>query len=164
MKKLLCVFLALFTLVLTGCSGGKEVYSGEGFKFGYALDKWELNYVTDTGLAIFKSKVSDKVIFSAYRYTLEENVSLSERLESSKEICEKNGYIWDSGEILDINGREWFREEYQAQIGESKLKYVYLFTDNGTYAYVISFASDIDSFDKCIKEFEEVFDSFKITE
>lgn len=162
MKKFLCVFLAMFTLVLTGCSGGKEVYSGEGFKFGYAPDKWELNYVTDTGLAIFKSKVSDKVIFSAYRYTLEENVSLSERLESSKEICETNGYIWD-GEILDINGREWFREEYQAQIGESKLKYVNLFTDNGTYAYVISFASDIDSFE-CIKEFEEVFDSFKITE
>lgn len=164
MKKFLCVFLALFMLLLTGCSDGKEVYSGEGFKFGYAPDKWELNYVTDTGLAIFKSKVSDKVIFSAYRYTLEENVSLSERLESSKEVCEENGYIWDSGEILNIKGREWSREEYQAQIGDSKLKYVNLFADNGTYAYVISYASDIDSFDKCIKDFEEVFDSFRITE
>ena len=162
MKKFLCVFLALFTLTLAGC-GGKEVYRGKGYEFSYNAKKWELDFEDEDGFVIFNSKVSDKAIFSAYRYTLEENVSLSERLESSKEVCEENGYIWDSGEILNIKGREWSREEYQAQIGESKLKYVNLFTDNGTYADVINFTSDIDSVE-CIKEFEEVFDSFKITE
>ena len=157
------MLLALFTLTLTGCIGGKEVYSGKGYEFSYNAQKWELDYEDDGGFAIFKSNVSDKVVFIVYRYTLEENVSLAEQLESSKEICEKNGYVWDSGEILDIKGRKWSRAEYQAQIDESKLKYVNLFTDNGTYAYMISFTSDIDSVE-CIKEFEEVFDSFRITE
>lgn len=163
MKKFLCVLLALFTLLLTGC-GGKEVYSGEGYEFSYDTAKWELNFVSDNGMAAFKRN-NEEVVFTVYRYSTEENVSLAERLESSKEIiCEMNGYTWDSGEILDIDGMEWFIEEYQAQIGENKLMFINYFTANGTYAYTISFISDIDSFDKCIKDFEDIFDSFEITE
>lgn len=166
MKKLLCVFLALFTLTLTGCDGGKEIYSGAGYKFSYPPDKWELIYGSDGGLVVFfKSKDFDHTIFHVFRDASVENVSLSERLESSKEImCEMDSHTWDSGEILDIDGRQWSREEYQTNIDENKSKVVDFFTDNGKYTYAIGFSSDIDDFDKCIKEFEEVFDSFKITE
>lgn len=166
MKKFLWVFLALITLMLTGCGGGKEVYSGEGYKFAYDPDKWELIYGFDDGSgAVFKSKDFGNAIFHVFHVVSEENVSLSERLESSKEIiCGLNDHIWVSGEILDIDGREWYREEYQTQIGENKNKTVDFFTDNGTYAYSVGFSSDIDSFDKGIKDFEKIFDSFKFTE
>ena len=164
MKKFLCVFLALFALALTGCGGGKEVYSGEGYEFSYAPDKWELGFEDDDGMVSFKRKGFDEVSFGVYRYTPEENVSLNERLEHSKEICEANGYTWDSGEIIYIDGRECGKAEYQEEILGVVFKYVDFMYYDYPYAYAINFTSDIDSFDKCIKEFEEIFDSFKITE
>lgn len=165
MKKFLCIFFALLTLMLTGCGGvKKEVYSGEGYKFSYDPDKWYFTFKKSDSMAYFVRKEFDDVGFSVYRYTPEENVSLNERLERSKEICKTNDYIWDSGEILSNGGREWGRVEYRMEIGGDMFKYVDFLTDGGTYAYAVSFTSDADSFDSCIKEFEEIFDSFVITE
>lgn len=164
MKKFLCVFLALFTLTLTGCGGGKEVYSGEGYELSYDPDKWVLSAEADDGLVAFRHRGFHDVMFLVDRNVVEENVSPAEWLERDREICEKNGCIWGSGEILDIDGIEWCREEYQEQIFEVNYKRVDLFTDNGAYLYAIAFMSDIDSYDQCIKDFEEVFDSFEITE
>lgn len=163
MKKFLLVLIALFMLALTGC-GGKEVYSGEGYEFAYDPDKWELIAVSANGLTSFKSKDYDGVRLDVQSYVPEEKISLTERLERSKEIGKAIGCVHDSGEILDIDGREWCREEHHQGLGENTFKYVNFFTYNGQYAYVIGFNSDIDSFDKCMKEFEEVFDSFKFTE
>lgn len=163
-KKFLCVFLALFTLTLTGCGGGKEVCGGEGYEFSYSPDKWETAFKASDGTVAFKRKGFDEVSFGVYRYIPEENVSLNERLEHSKEICEANGYIWDGGEITDIDGRECARAEYHEEINGVMYKYVNFICYDYPYAYAIDFTSDIDSYDKCIKEFEEIFDSFKITE
>lgn len=165
MKKFLCVFFALLTLALTGCGGvKKEIYSGEGYEFGYDPDKWEFIFKSDDGMVSFARKGFDEVSFGVYRYTPDESVSLSERLERSEELCEINGFIWDGGEILSNGGREWGRAEYRMEVGGDMFKYVDLLTDNGTYAYAVSFSSDADSFDECIKDFEEIFDSFVITE
>lgn len=163
MKKFLCVLLALFTLSLTGC-GGKEVYSGEGYEFSYDPDKWELNFVSDDGMSDFKRKDFYDVSFAVERYDFEEQISLEDRLKISEESCGAIGFIWDGGEILSIDGREWCREEHHQDLGENTYKYVNFLTYRGEYAYIIGFTSDIDSFDKCMKEFEKIFDSFKITE
>lgn len=164
MKKLLCVFLALFTLMLTGCGGGKEVYSGEGYEFAYDPDKWELNFVSDDGMADFKRKDFDEVSFAVERYDFEEQVSLEDRLKISEESCGVIGFIWDGGEILNIDGREWCRTEYRHEVREDVFKFVIFSTYNGKYTYIIDFTSDAANFDKCMKEFEEIFDSFKFTE
>ena len=164
MKKFLCVFLALFTLMLTGCGGVKEVYSGEGYELSYDSGKWNIAFEANDGTVCFTRNNFDEVSFGVDRYVPEEKVSLAERLEALKEICEAYGYIWDSGEVLNIDGMEWYRAEYQQELGENKFKYVIISTDNDIYVYTVTFTSDIDSFGKCIKEFEEIFDSFKITE
>lgn len=163
MKKFLCVFFVLLTLSLTGCSG-KEVYRGEGYEFAYDPDKWELNFVSNDGMADFKRKDFDEVSFGIFRYVPEEKLSLAERLERSKESGKAIGCVHDSGEILDIDGREWCREEHHQDLGENTYKYVNFVTYNGQYAYIIGFNSDIDSFEKCMKEFEEILGSLKITE
>lgn len=103
---------------------------------------------------------SDEVSLGIYRYVPEENVTLAERLERSEEICGSNGFVWDGGEVLLIGGSEWCRAEYR----DEKFKYVNFLTEKGGYAYAVTFTSDIGSYDKCVKEFETVFDSFKITE
>lgn len=164
MKKLLCVFLALFTLALTGCGGRKEVYSGEGYEFAYDPDKWELTAVSANGFTSFKSKDYDGVHLDVHSYVPEEEINLEERLERLKESGKAIGCVHDSGEIFDIDGREWCREEHHQDLGENTYKYVNFLTYSGEYAYIIGFTSDIDSFDKCMKEFEEIFDSFKFTE
>lgn len=163
MKKILCVFVVLLTLSLTGC-GGKEVYSGEGYEFSYDPDKWELNFASDDGMSDFKRKDFYDVSFAVERYDFEEQISLEDRLKISEESCGVIGFIWDGGEILNIDGREWCREEHHQDLGENTYKYVNFLTYRGEYAYIIGFTSDIDSFDKCMKEFEKIFDSFKITE
>ena len=174
MKKFLCVILALFTLMLTGCGGGKEVYSGEGYEFAYDPDKWELNFASGDDAAFFSRKGFDEVslIMGRYRYDIgtadKSNMDIKkyneEQLKLIEENCAANGFIWDGGEVLNIDGREWYRAEYQQEIGGNNFKYVILFTDNDIYDYNITFTADIDSFDKCRKEFEEIFDSFKFTE
>lgn len=160
MKKFLCVFLALITLMLTGCGSGKEVYSGEGYEFAYDSDKWELNFVSDDGMADFKRKDFDDVCFAVERYDFEEQISLEDRLKLSEESCGVIGFIWDGGEILSIDGKEWCRAEYR----HGSHKFVTFSTYNGKYTYIIDFSSDDDNFDKCMKEFEKIFDSFKFTE
>lgn len=164
MKKILCVFLALLTATLTGCGGGKEVYSGEGYEFIYNAKKWELAFEDDDGMVSFKRKGFDDVSFGVYRYIPEEHISMNERYENSEEICETLGYIWDGGEIFDIDGREWGRAEWRNEIHGDMFKCINFLTDSGTYVYTVDLFSDADSFDKCIKDFEEVFYSFKITE
>lgn len=163
MKKFLWVIIALLTLTLTACSS-KEIYSGEGFEFDYDPNKWELNYTADDGLASFVRKGFDDVSFGVYRYTLEEKFSLAERLERSEELCEKTNYVWDGGEVFSSSGREWCRAEYHHEVRGDTFKFVIFLTDNGTYAYTMDLVSDIDSYDRCLKDFEEIFDSFKITE
>lgn len=163
MKKFLCVFLAMFTLTLSAC-GGKAVYRGEGYSLSYDPDKWELSFEDDDGMASFNRKGFDNVSFGVYRYIPEEHISMNDRLENSEEICETLGTIWDGGEILDIDGREWGRGEWREEIHGDMFKYVNFLTDSGTYVYAVGLNSDADSFDKCIKDFEEVFDSFVITE
>lgn len=162
MKKLLCVFLAMLMLTLTGCNG-KEVYRGEGYEFNYDRGKWELSWEDDDEVS-FKRKGFDNVSFGVYRYIPEEHISPNERLENSEKICEAFGQIWDGGEIFDIDGREWGRAEYREEIHGDMFKYVNFLTDSGTYVYAVGLSSDADSYDKCIKEFEEIFDSFEIIE
>ena len=161
MKKFLCVFLALFTLTLTGC-GGKEVYRGDGYEFSYNAKKWELGFEDEDDI-FFNYKGFAFTNFNVFRYTTKESVSLNERLERSKEFCETNDYTWVSGEILSNGGMEWGREEYQMESQGFVIKYVDFFTYSGMYTYSIFFSSDADNFDECIKDFEEVFYSFKIT-
>ena len=57
---------------------------------------------------------------------------------------------------------KWVRTEYHDEISEYKcVDFSYY---NYPYVYALCFVSDTDSYDKCLKEFEEVFDSFVITE
>ncbi|MDE5860432.1 MAG: hypothetical protein K2H23_08655 [Oscillospiraceae bacterium] len=89
---------------------------------------------------------------------------MNERYENSLEINKTLGYILDSWEILDIDGREWSRAECRKEIHGDMFKTVEFLTDSVTCLYSVDLFSDADSFDKCIKDFEEVFYSFKITE
>lgn len=167
MKKILWVLIALLTFSLTACSS-KEVYSGEGYEFGYDPNKWELVLETDDGMTSFARKGFDEATFavSYRRYNIgvvdESGISMNERLEAFKESCDNNGQLWRGGEILEIDGREWGRSEFQ----DYDMNFVaYECYDRASsYAYYLLFTADNGGYDKCLKDFEEVFDSFKITD
>lgn len=168
MKKFLCVFLALIALMLTGCSGGKEVYSGDGWEISYDPNKWKITFEAKDGSVSFSHIKLDGTTFQAvghYRYNRgvvdESGISMNERLERSREICESNGRLW-SGDIIEIDGVEWGREEFQYEDIMSAVYYHY--DDHAPYAYSLSFVAEPDVYDKGLKDFEEIFDSFEFTE
>ena len=169
MKKFLCVFLAMFTLTLTGCGGGKEVYSGDGWKISYDLNKWKVTFEAKDGTVSFGHIKLDETSFAVTycpyynRGVVDESgISMNERLEKSRESCERNGWLW-SGEIIEIDSIEWGRVEFQY---EDLMSAVYFHYDDSApfYACNLSFVAEPDVYYKGLKDFEEIFDSFEFTE
>ncbi len=170
MKKFLCMFLAMVTTTLTGC-GEKEIYSGSGWKISYDPNVWKVNFEEsedDSNTVSFCHTKLDEASFAVeyYYYNFgvadESDITTQERLEMTRESCESNGWEW-SGEIIEIDGVEWGREEFQYEDIKSA---VYFHYDNSSpwYACSLSFVAEPNVYDKGLKDFEEIFDSFEFTE
>lgn len=175
-KKILCVFLSLLTLMLTGC-GGKadgaedsaaktEVYNGDGFKLSYDPDKWEWSVETSSEgneYVTFARKDHDDVDFNIERKFDNSGVTLNYFLEQCEKMGELDGIDWSSGETLSINGWNWGRAELQQSYSNHKIYFVWLFTVKNSYSYRIDFTSESPSYYDCLPEFEEILESFELT-
>lgn len=175
MKKKLCVFLSLLTLMLTGCgkadeaadtSGNTEVYSGDGYKLSYDPDKWEWSVETDykgEEYVAFNRKDHDDVSFEIQRKFDNSGVTLNDFLEQSKKMGELDGIDWSGGETLSINGWNWGRAELQQSYSNHNIYFVWLFTVKSSYSYRIDFSSESPSYYDCLPEFDEIIDTFEFT-
>lgn len=164
MKKFLCIFFALFTLTLTGCGGEKKVYSAEDYEFCYDSAKWEFYHKYDNGDIWFTHKqnaayfVVSVVPITGFDDASE--IDINEEFEMSKEI---HSHLTDNDfemEIINRDGQNWIRIEESGGFTQ--------YTGNkGKNSYSISFTPHMpphEDYTKSQKDFEEVFDSFKITE
>jgi len=161
MKKFLWVFLALFTLTLTGCGEGKEVYRGEGYEFGYDTGKWEFYNEYDNGDIQFVHKKIESTYFTISvipitGYNDSAGIDINEELEVKKEIHRDFSNNDFKAEIIRCGGQDWIRLEESGGFTQYS-------GNKGKNSYCITFIP-YGNYDKSSKDFEEVFDNFKITE
>lgn len=161
MKKFLCVFLALIALMLTGCSGGKEVYSGDGWEISYDPNKWEFCNTLDNGAAQFAHKKNESTYFvveiipiTGYDYA--SDIDINEELKIRKEIHEDFGSTDFEADIISRGGQDWIRIEDSDGFTQYS-------GNKGKNSYCITFMPYGDHAES-LKDFEEIFDSFEFTE
>lgn len=159
MKKFLCVLITLFALVPTGCSGGKEVYSGDGYVFSYDPSKWELDFEPDTYNSLLLSKEFQQsvtfVSVEIFDYGLE---TCADGLKNTYDMM---GYVCTADEIKKINDMEWLFIDFEKD--SSVRLHMRTAFGNGRQ-YTVKCRAEKEQFEAGLSDFEEIFDSFEITE
>ncbi|MBD5139941.1 MAG: hypothetical protein HDT25_00780 [Ruminococcus sp.] len=160
MKKLFFLSLAVM-LLLTGCGGGKEVYGGEGYEFSYSADKWEFYYKYDSGAVQFAHKENESTYFFVEvipitGYDDASDIDINEELKIKKEIYEDLGSTDFKADIINRGGQDWIRLEDSSGLTQYS-------GNKGKNSYCITFMP-YGNYDKSLKDFEEIFNSFEFTE
>lgn len=133
-------------------------YSGEKYEFSYDPNKWELSFEPDTDNPILLRKDFELSITFASVEIFDYNLkACADGLKSTYDMM---GYVCTADEIMEINGTEWLFIDFEKD--KFMLHMRTAFGDGRQYTVKCNAAKE--QFEAGMPDFEEVFDSFKITE
>ena len=102
MKKILALFICLFTLVLGGCGGDKSFSDLQSIQNQDAYSYEAIVNVIDMGTNTRKNKFYASVVKSNNEY----HVSFSNESKSSEAYQELGSFIYKDGVVSDVKGEE----------------------------------------------------------
>lgn len=138
--------------------GGVKSYSGAEYEFSYDPNKWELSFEPDTNNPLLLHKNFElSITFVSVEIF---DYSLETCADGLKDTYDMMGYVCTADEIREINGTEWLFIDFEKD--KFMLHMRTAFGDGRQYTVKCNAAKE--QFEAGMPDFEEVFDSFKITE
>lgn len=188
MKKLLCVFLALVTLMLTGCEKGDiaaettsdttvaDITStalletvSESFEIVqyYTIDPdktiWT-EFFADDGSLSFMHNELDGVTFNIAKNDLsddEEDITIDEWSEIIKNQCAELGIEILGEEVSQIGGEKW--SGVLVDLGDGERMKMLSTVKNRVYYNIILFLPN-ENYEKALADIESALETFEFTE
>lgn len=93
-----------------------------------------------------------------------DGINIADGAEFMKEQYAAAGMSWTDSELVEINGIEWLKINVETSMQGTNMKMLQCMALANGNQYILTYTANTDKYDSAMADFEDVLNSFKLTE